>query len=413
MQPVGRRGAWEWPGRGGAADASPGQLAGVSIDPRAGVRGALRAEVDRGMHRGRARCWLTEGTVVGPIWWWVALAVVVGALLVAVALLRTRRRADAVPPSDVEIAAAAAGGAAGAVGAAAVAAVRAEHDDPDADDRDRSADAPAAGVAVGSADPRGGSDGAAGPPPPDGSVPGATHDAGDEGAAGRNAVEPRAGAPDRGGRETAGPDLVERSAGAPGAEGQRTGGQDPVGPSAGGSGAVGQGPAGPDAAERDLEEPGAGPAAPGNGTDRPDPEEAPRPASLLDIGSRPIQPDGGARSTGEPGAAAGTRANQVPEPADSALAALDTGLVGPSPSFGGAAAAVSAATARPGPYPGSLLPAADGSAPSDEHQVKGNEGSRRFHTPDSPYYLRTRGDVWFRTPDEARAAGFTAWDAGR
>jgi hypothetical protein len=72
---------------------------------------------------------------------------------------------------------------------------------------------------------------------------------------------------------------------------------------------------------------------------------------------------------------------------------------------------VSAAAARPGPYPGSLLPAADGSSPSPDHQVKANEGSHRFHTADSPYYLRTRGDAWFRTAEEARAAGFTAWDA--
>jgi hypothetical protein len=161
---------------------------------------------------------------------------------------------------------------------------------------------------------------------------------------------------------------------------------------------------------------GQGPAGPEVRPDGPDPagnDEAPRPASLLDIGSRPSRPDGGLRSTGELGAAAGARAHQVPEPADSALAALDTGLIGPSTAFGAAAAAVSAATARPGRYPGSLLPAADGSAPSDDHQVKANEGSRRFHTPDSPYYVRTRGDVWFRTPDEARAAGFTAWDAGR
>jgi hypothetical protein len=71
---------------------------------------------------------------------------------------------------------------------------------------------------------------------------------------------------------------------------------------------------------------------------------------------------------------------------------------------------VSAATARPGPYPGSLLPAEDGTSPSPVHVVKANEGSRRYHTPDSPYYRRTRGDAWFRTAEEARAAGFTAWN---
>jgi hypothetical protein len=99
-----------------------------------------------------------------------------------------------------------------------------------------------------------------------------------------------------------------------------------------------------------------------------------------------------------------------PEPADSALAALDTALVGPESSVTGAAAAVTAATAHPGPYPGSLLPAADGTNPSPVHLIKANEGSRRYHTPDSPYYVRTRGDVWFRTAEEAGAAGFTAWD---
>ena len=106
-------------------------------------------------------------------------------------------------------------------------------------------------------------------------------------------------------------------------------------------------------------------------------------------------------------------ARRIPEPADSALAALDSGLVGPSTSFGAAAAAVSAAVARPGPHPRSALPAADGSAPSPDYPVKANEGSHRYHTPDSPYYVRTRGDVWFRTAEDARAAGFTAWDEGR
>ncbi|GAA0897987.1 hypothetical protein GCM10009559_59620 [Pseudonocardia zijingensis] len=100
-----------------------------------------------------------------------------------------------------------------------------------------------------------------------------------------------------------------------------------------------------------------------------------------------------------------------PDSAGSALAALDSGLVGPASTFTAAAAAVTAATARPGPYPGSLLPAVDGSNPSPEHQVKAHEGSHRYHTPDSPFYQRTRGDVWFRSAEEARAAGFTAWDA--
>ncbi len=104
---------------------------------------------------------------------------------------------------------------------------------------------------------------------------------------------------------------------------------------------------------------------------------------------------------------------RAPEPADSALAALDSGLVGRASTFGASAAAVSAAVTRPGPHPGSVLPAPDGDPPSPDYPVKANEGSRRYHTPDSPYYVRTRGDVWFRTAQDAQAAGFTAWDARR
>jgi hypothetical protein len=130
---------------------------------------------------------------------------------------------------------------------------------------------------------------------------------------------------------------------------------------------------------------------------------------------------GAAGSTGDP-AGAGSEADsesgadppirRIPEPADSALAALDFGLVGQATMFG-AAAAVAAAVIRPGPHAGSALPAADGSAPADDYTIKANDGSHRYYTPDSPYYFRTRGDLWFRTAGEAAQAGFTAWNSGR
>lgn len=62
-----------------------------------------------------------------------------------------------------------------------------------------------------------------------------------------------------------------------------------------------------------------------------------------------------------------------------------------------------------GPYPGSVLPLEDGSAPSPEFVVKGKTGSMRSHSPDSPYYGRTRAEVWFRTQEDASAAGFAPW----
>ncbi|MEO6081606.1 MAG: hypothetical protein ABIQ18_00675 [Umezawaea sp.] len=41
--------------------------------------------------------------------------------------------------------------------------------------------------------------------------------------------------------------------------------------------------------------------------------------------------------------------------------------------------------------------------------VKGNSKSRIFHTETSPYYRRMKGDVRFRSTEEAERAGYTAW----
>ncbi|HVH23192.1 MAG TPA: hypothetical protein VNA11_12115, partial [Pseudonocardia sp.] len=55
----------------------------------------------------------------------------------------------------------------------------------------------------------------------------------------------------------------------------------------------------------------------------------------------------------------------------------------------------------------------DGSAPGPEYTIKGNAGSMLFHRPDSPYYNRTKAEVWFRTATDARAAGFTEYSRNR
>ena len=54
---------------------------------------------------------------------------------------------------------------------------------------------------------------------------------------------------------------------------------------------------------------------------------------------------------------------------------------------------------------GTAAPLADGSAP-EGFEIKGNQGSMKFHTPDSPWYGRTKAEVWFATPEAAKAAGF-------
>ena len=54
-------------------------------------------------------------------------------------------------------------------------------------------------------------------------------------------------------------------------------------------------------------------------------------------------------------------------------------------------------SARPGP---------DGSGPAG-WDIKGNANSMLFHSPASPWFARTRAEVWFRDEDAAKAAGFT------
>jgi hypothetical protein len=73
-----------------------------------------------------------------------------------------------------------------------------------------------------------------------------------------------------------------------------------------------------------------------------------------------------------------------------------------------AVASVAASALPDAPFgSGSVRANADGSSPDAEHVVKGKTATRLFYAPGSPYYARTRADVWFRTADDAQAAGFT------
>ena len=47
-----------------------------------------------------------------------------------------------------------------------------------------------------------------------------------------------------------------------------------------------------------------------------------------------------------------------------------------------------------------------GDTPPEGFDIKGNEDSMKFHTPESPWYDRTVAEVWFRTAEAAEAAGF-------
>ncbi|MBR7743049.1 50S ribosomal protein L17 [Phycicoccus sp. BSK3Z-2] len=49
----------------------------------------------------------------------------------------------------------------------------------------------------------------------------------------------------------------------------------------------------------------------------------------------------------------------------------------------------------------------DGSSPDEAYVVKGNANSMKFHEPDGQWYEQTVAEVWFRTAEDAEAAGFT------
>jgi large subunit ribosomal protein L22 len=64
------------------------------------------------------------------------------------------------------------------------------------------------------------------------------------------------------------------------------------------------------------------------------------------------------------------------------------------------------AVAAEAPYgDGSAAPLEDGSAPAG-YDIKGNADSMKFHTPESPWYGRTKAEVWFNSAEAAEAAGF-------
>jgi large subunit ribosomal protein L4 len=48
-----------------------------------------------------------------------------------------------------------------------------------------------------------------------------------------------------------------------------------------------------------------------------------------------------------------------------------------------------------------------GEEPPSGYDIKGNEDSMKFHTPESPYYTRTIAEVWFSSVEAAEAAGFS------
>jgi large subunit ribosomal protein L22 len=96
---------------------------------------------------------------------------------------------------------------------------------------------------------------------------------------------------------------------------------------------------------------------------------------------------------------------------DTAESAVAAGFVDAMDSVGGGDEGVE--EIAPGPYGvGSASPLDDGSAPAG-FDIKGNADSMKFHTTDSPWYGRTKAEVWFNTAEAAVAAGFVDAMAGK
>jgi large subunit ribosomal protein L17 len=60
-----------------------------------------------------------------------------------------------------------------------------------------------------------------------------------------------------------------------------------------------------------------------------------------------------------------------------------------------------------GKYAGSSVPLEDASVAPEGFPIKGNEDSKKYHTPDGQWFEQTEAEVWFDTEESAIAAGFT------
>ncbi len=169
------------------------------------------------------------------------------------------------------------------------------------------------------------------------------------------------------------------------------------------------------------------PAVPAPAATEPQPASEPEPIPSAQ-GSAPAQADATPPERVATGRAPRPRPRPRPRPVDAAAADQPTAPAtrdgaaddapaeragfGPTSATGTPAPPHALFTPAPKSGPGAA-PGPGGAAPGPEFTIKGNADSMLFHTPDSPYFERTRAEVWFRTADEAVAAGFTEWRAHR
>ena len=105
--------------------------------------------------------------------------------------------------------------------------------------------------------------------------------------------------------------------------------------------------------------------------------------------------------TGDAPAPVVTKAASAEAPAEEAPAEE-------APADEAAAEAPAEEAAAEGPHgPGSHAVLDDVDEAPDGFPIKGNADSMKYHTPESPFYGRTKAEVWFASAEAAEAAGFS------
>ncbi|MEU7526301.1 hypothetical protein AB0A74_11235 [Saccharothrix sp. NPDC042600] len=136
------------------------------------------------------------------------------------------------------------------------------------------------------------------------------------------------------------------------------------------------------------------------------PTTPPRPALPAGTLTLPTQPKPAPENADEPEPAPEAEPEPEPDHPTAALAALAAQPT-PEPAPVPDAEPAPAASATAGVTSAKVAPA--GVTPAAVVEVKGSSKSMIFHTPDSPYFKRMKGDVTFRSIAEAEEAGYTQW----
>jgi len=60
-----------------------------------------------------------------------------------------------------------------------------------------------------------------------------------------------------------------------------------------------------------------------------------------------------------------------------------------------------------GKYAGSHVPLEAAAEAPEGFPIKGNEDSKKYHTPDGQWFEQTEAEIWFDTEESAQSAGFS------